>query len=66
MGQIIKRGIIQSFDASSYTASLLLLEATSEALVGVPVSNTVDGTSGLVGALCAVFSSMSTIRRTRW
>lgn len=54
MGQIIKRGIIQSFDASTYTASLLLLEATSEALVGVPVSNTLDGTSGLVGALCAV------------
>jgi len=51
---IIKRGIIQSFSASSYTASVLLFEATSHFLTDVPVSNTLDGTSGLVGALCAV------------
>ena len=51
---IIKRGIIQAFSASSYTASVLLFEATSQFLTGVPVSNTLDGTSGLVGALCAV------------
>src|SRR6266849_808551 len=51
---IIKRGIIQSFSASSYTASVLLFEATSHFLTDVPVSNTLDGTSGLVGAWCAV------------
>lgn len=51
---IIKRGIIQSFSASAYTASVLLFEATSHFLTGVPISNTLDGTSGLVGALCAV------------
>ena len=51
---IIKRGIIQQFSASSYTASVLLFEATSHFLTGIPVSNTLDGTSGLVGALCAV------------
>lgn len=51
---LIKRGIIQGFFPASYTASVLLFEATSHFLTGVPVSNTVDGTSGLVGALCAV------------
>jgi len=51
---IIKRGIVQSFSASTYTASVLLFEATSHFLAGLPVSNTLDGTSGLVGALCAV------------
>lgn len=51
---IIKRGIIQAFSAASYTASVLLFEATSHFLTGVPVSNTLDGTSGLVGAMCAV------------
>ena len=51
---IIKRGIIQSFSASTYTASVLLFEATSCFLSGIPVSNTLDGTSGLAGALCAV------------
>ncbi len=54
MSQGIKRGIIQSFNASAYTVSVLLLEATSTALVGVPVSNMVDSTSCLAGALCAV------------
>ena len=51
---IIKRGIIQSFSSSTYTASVLLFEATSYFLPGIPVSNTLDGTSGLAGALCAV------------
>lgn len=50
----IKRGIIQAFFPTSYTASVLLFEATSYFLTGVPVANTVDGTSGLSGALCAV------------
>lgn len=50
----IKRGIIQAFFPASYTASVLLFEATSYFLTGVPVANALDGTSGLVGALCAV------------
>ncbi len=51
---IIKRGILQSFNPASYTASVLLFEATSYALSGVPVANHMDGTSALPGALCAV------------
>lgn len=50
----VKRGIIQSFNAPTYTASVLLFEATSHFLSGVPVANHIDGTSCLVGALCAV------------
>ena len=50
----ITRGIIQTFDPATYTATVLLLEATSYFLTGVPVTNTLDGTSGLSGALCAV------------
>jgi hypothetical protein len=51
---LIKRGIIQSFSPATYTASVLLFEATSHFLSGIPVSNALDGTSGLVGSLCAV------------
>lgn len=51
---IIKRGIIQSFNATTYTASVLLFEATSYALAGVPVANHLDGTSAIPNALCAV------------
>src|SRR5258708_4950985 len=51
---IIKRGILQAFNASTYTASVLLFEATSFALAGIPVANHIDGTSALVGAMCAV------------
>lgn len=50
----IKRGIIQAFSPVTYTASVLLFEATSYFLSNVPVANSLDGTSGLVGALCAV------------
>src|SRR5579872_5096018 len=50
----IKRGIIQAFSPATYTASVLLFEATTSFLTGVPVANTLDGTSGLVGAFCAV------------
>jgi hypothetical protein len=50
----IKRGIVQAFFPATYTASVLLLEATSYFLAGVPVANAVDSTSGLVGSLCAV------------
>lgn len=51
---IIKRGILQAFSPASYTASVLLLEATSYALPAVPLANQVDGTSAIPGALCAV------------
>lgn len=50
----MKRGIIQAFSPATYTASVLLFEATSSFLIGVPVANTVDSTSALAGALCAV------------
>jgi len=51
---LIKRGILQSFNPTNYTASVLLFEATSFALAGVPVANHIDGTSAVIGALCAV------------
>jgi hypothetical protein len=54
MAQTIKRGILQAFDSSTYTANVLLLEATSTFLTGVPVATTADGTSAVSGALCAV------------
>ena len=50
----IKRGLLQSFDPKTYTASVLLFEATSFALSNVPVANSIDGTSAVVGGLCAV------------
>jgi hypothetical protein len=52
--QIIKRGILQSFDPSTYTATVLILEATSYVLTSVPIATSVDGTSALGGASCAV------------
>jgi hypothetical protein len=54
MSQDIKRGILQSFDTSTYTASVLILEATSTFLTSVPVATHIDGTSAQVGAYCAV------------
>jgi hypothetical protein len=54
MSQAIKRGILQSFDSSTYTASVLILEATSAFLTGVPVATHLDGTSAQSGAYCAV------------
>jgi hypothetical protein len=50
----IKRGILQAFQASTYTASVLLLEATSTYLQGVPVNNALDAASAIAGANCAV------------
>jgi hypothetical protein len=52
--QLIKRGILQSFSASMYTASVLILEATSYVLDNVPIATCVDGTSALIGASCVV------------
>ena len=54
MGQTIKRGLIQAFYNSTYTADVLILESTSTLLQGVPVGVAHDGTSTLVQAYCAV------------
>ena len=51
---LIKRGLLQSFNPATYTASVLFFEATSFALSGIPVANHIDGTSAVIGALCAV------------
>ena len=51
---IIKRGILQSFDPSTYTVSVLLFEATSYALTGIPIANHFDRTSAIAGTLCAI------------
>ncbi len=50
----IKRGLLQSFDPSTYTASVLLLEATSAYLSGVPISTAVNANDAIAGAFCAV------------
>ncbi len=52
--QAIRRGLIKGFNPATYTASVLLLEATNTLLSGVPVANHIDGTSGLNNAYCAV------------
>lgn len=52
--QSIKRGILTGFDKNSYTASVLLLEATSCALSNVPIATHIDGTSAQIGDLCAL------------
>ncbi len=51
---LIKRGILQSFNPVTYTASVLLFEATSFVLSGVAVASHIDGTSALAGSLCAI------------
>jgi hypothetical protein len=50
----IKRGILQTFQASTYTASVLLPEATSTYLQGVPVNTALDAASAVPGAFCAL------------
>ena|SRR5436305_5255830 len=54
MAQIIKRGLFMSFSPTSYTAAVLILEATNAQLTSVPVATHIDGTSAQSGALCAV------------
>lgn len=54
MAQIIKRGVLISFNNASYTASVQILEATSTLLSSVPIATHVDNSSALPGALCAV------------
>jgi hypothetical protein len=50
----IKRGILQAFQASTWTASVLLPEATSTYLQGIPVNTALDAASAVAGANCAV------------
>lgn len=52
--QAIRRGILQSLDSSSYTATVLIIEATNYVLSNVPIAMSVDGTSAIAGASCAV------------
>ena len=55
MVQVIKRALLTSFNAATYTASVLLMEATSTVLTNVPVAFHMDGTSALSnGSLCTV------------
>lgn len=50
----VKRGILTSFNPATYTANVLILEATNTFLQGVPLAYHMDGTSALVNNLCAV------------
>jgi hypothetical protein len=50
----IKRGLLISFDPTTYTASVLIMEATSAYLDGVPIAAHMDGTSAIINAQCAV------------
>ncbi|HEX3640861.1 MAG TPA: hypothetical protein VHV10_06190, partial [Ktedonobacteraceae bacterium] len=52
--EIIKRGILISFNPATYTANVLILEATSAFLQGIPVACHLDGTSAQINSLCAV------------
>ncbi len=54
MQQAMRRGIFQSFNSATYTATVLFLEATSAVLSNVPVACHIDGTSAQVGAYCVV------------
>jgi hypothetical protein len=50
----IKRGILMSFNPATYTANVLILEATSAFLEGIPVACYLDGTSAQVNSPCVV------------
>ncbi len=52
--EIIKRGIITQFFPATYTANILIIEATSTVIQGIPVACHLDGTSAQLNALCAV------------
>jgi hypothetical protein len=53
--QITKRGLLTSFNPATYTANVLIMEATSAFLQNVPVACHLDGTSAQVNANCLVF-----------
>lgn len=52
--EIIKRGIMTQFFPATYTANILIMEATATVIQGVPVACHLDGTSAQLNTLCAV------------
>lgn len=54
MSQVIKRGILQAFYPATYTADVLLLEATSNFLSSMPIATSVGPGNAIAGAFCAV------------
>lgn len=52
--QTIRRGILQRFDISTSTASVLIVEATNYVLSNVPIATSIDTSSAIAGAPCAV------------
>jgi hypothetical protein len=52
--QIIKRGILQSFSPATYSATVLIIEATSYVLSGVPIATSIDINSAVIGDNCAI------------
>jgi hypothetical protein len=51
---VIRRGVLTHFEPATYTASVLLLEATNTFLQNVPIAYHMDGTSAVVNNFCAV------------
>lgn len=51
---VVKRAILQAFYPSTQTADVLILEATSAFLTGIPINNGIATNEAVVGALCAV------------
>lgn len=54
MAQVIKRAVIIAFHPTTYTADILILEATTTTLQGVACATSIDGTSAVSGANCAL------------
>ena len=52
--QIIKRGLLISYNSVASTATVLLLEATNDALSNVPVALCYTSSTAVVGSYCAV------------
>ncbi len=53
--QVTKRGLIIKFYPATYTVDVLILEATSAFLQGVPCACHLDGTSAQVNTPCLIF-----------
>src|SRR5258708_25136429 len=53
--QVTKRGLIIKFYQATYTVDVLILEATSAFLQGVPCACHLDGTSAQVNTPCLIF-----------
>jgi hypothetical protein len=54
MAQVIKRAVLASIDTTTYTCSILLLEATSTYLNNVPLSKCFNANNAQSGDFCAV------------